>query len=88
MPDVPIVQNVSADIPGDLDELRANLLAQLAQPVLWSSCVEQMVRLGVTEFVECGPGNVLGGLIRRISKPTPTTGLATLAGLEAALAAE
>ncbi len=83
MPAMPIVQNVTAAIPEDVDVLRANLLAQIAQPVLWSSCVEQMVALGVTEFAECGPGSVLAGLIRRISRDTPTVGLAGLDGLEA-----
>ena len=43
-----------------------------------------MVDAGVDQFVECGPGNVLAGLIRRISKATPTQGLATLDGLAAA----
>jgi [acyl-carrier-protein] S-malonyltransferase len=81
MPSIPIVQNVSASIPEDIAVLRANLLAQIAQPVLWSSCVERMVSLGVAEFVECGPGNVLAGLIRRISRGTPTTSLAQLDGL-------
>lgn len=81
MPEVPIVQNVDAAVPADLDTLRSNLLAQIAEPVLWSQCVEQMVTLGVTQFAECGPGSVLAGLIRRISKATPTVSLATPDGL-------
>jgi len=81
MPLAPIVQNVNAQVPANIDELRANLLAQIAEPVLWSKCVEHMVKLGVTQFAECGPGSVLSGLIRRISKATPTVGLSTLDGL-------
>ncbi len=77
MPSCSIVQNVSADVPADVDVLRQNLLEQIASPVLWSSSVEKMVSLGVDQFVECGPGNVLAGLIRRISKATPTAGTAT-----------
>lgn len=84
MPEIPIVQNVNASVPSNLDELRANLLGQIAEPVLWSSCVTKMVELGVTEFVECGPGSVLAGLIRRISKATPTIGLGTPDGLQSA----
>ena len=84
MPEIPIVQNVNASVPENLDALRANLLAQIAEPVLWSSCVLRMVELGVTDFVECGPGKVLAGLIRRISKATPTTGLSTVEGLRSA----
>ena len=84
MPEIPIVQNVNASVPSNLDELRTNLLGQIAEPVLWSSCVTKMVELGVTEFVECGPGSVLAGLIRRISKATPTIGLGTPDGLQSA----
>ena len=85
MPEIPIVQNVNAGIPGNVDALRENLLAQIAEPVLWSQCVNTMVEQGVTSFVEVGPGNVLAGLIRRISKPTPTQSLATPDGVAAAL---
>jgi len=75
MPDIPIVQNVTADVPLDVEALRHNLLEQLAAPVLWSESVQRMVDLGVDQFAECGPGNVLAGLIRRIAKGLPTTGL-------------
>jgi len=75
MPAMEIVQNVSGDIPANVDQLRDNLLAQIAEPVLWTKSVNRMVEGGVDQFVECGPGSVLGGLIRRISKATPTTGL-------------
>jgi len=84
MPSVPVVHNVNAKVAADLGELKDNLLAQIASPVLWSSCVTAMVDAGVSEFVECGPGNVLAGLIRRTSKATPTQGLATPAGISAA----
>lgn len=86
MPEIPIVQNVNADIPADVEALRRNLLAQIAEPVLWSQCVNTMVQQGVSRFVEAGPGNVLAGLIRRISKATPTQSLATPEGVTAALA--
>ncbi|MBT7333599.1 MAG: ACP S-malonyltransferase [Gammaproteobacteria bacterium] len=75
LPGIPIIQNVSAKVPNDLNELRTNLVAQIAEPVRWSECVNQMISLGVTDFAECGPGSVLAGLIRRISKSTPTSGL-------------
>ncbi len=78
MPAIPIVQNVHADVPEDVAALRENLLAQLAEPVLWSKSVLRMVDLGVSEFAECGPGNVLAGLIKRISRATPTSSLANV----------
>ena len=88
MPNVPIVQNVNAGIPDSLQELRENLLAQIAEPVLWSRCIAAMLDRGVDRFVEVGPGNILAGLIRRISKGTPTQGLGTPDGVEAAVMAD
>lgn len=85
MPEIPIVQNVTAAVPNDLTTLRDNLLAQISAPVLWSASVSNMAGMGVDRFAECGPGNVLGGLIRRISKSTPTQPLATPDGIRSAL---
>ncbi len=68
MPRIAVVHNVDAAIATDLSELRAKLLGQLAQPVLWTSCVQEMTRNGVSELVECGPGKVLAGLVKRIDK--------------------
>ena len=59
-----------------LDELEMVVCANLGLET------ETVERGPVTQFAECGPGNVLGGLIRRISKATPTTGLSTLKGLD------
>lgn len=85
MPKVPVVQNVDAQVPSDLEQLKANLLAQISAPVLWSSCVYFMIQAGVDGFVECGPGKVLAGLTKRISREMPTQGLATPAGIDAAV---
>jgi [acyl-carrier-protein] S-malonyltransferase len=68
MPRVPIVQNVDAGISASVEELRQRLISQLSQPVLWSKSVQRMTAEGMTSAVECGPGKVLAGLIRRIDK--------------------
>lgn len=86
MPQVPVVQNVDAKIAENLEQLKSNLLAQISAPVLWADCVLTMIDSGVDRFVECGPGKVLAGLTRRISKATPTQSLASPDGLAAALA--
>jgi len=86
MPTIPIVQNVDAKVPADLDALRNNLLAQLSAPVRWSATVSTLLDLGVTYFSECGPGKVLAGLIRRVSKDTPVHSLATPEGIRAIIA--
>ena len=67
-PKCPIYQNVDAKAHTDAAEIKANLVAQLTSPVRWTKSVEAMVADGATEFVECGPGKVLQGLVAKISK--------------------
>ena len=67
-PKCPIYQNVDAKAHTDAAEIKANLVAQLTSPVRWTKSVEAMVAAGATEFVECGPGKVLQGLVAKISK--------------------
>jgi len=68
MPGIPIVHNQSAAVATSIDEIRERLQLQLYQPVKWVASVEQMHAGGVTTLVECGPGKVLTGLVRRIDK--------------------
>ena len=83
MPRIPVVQNVRASVAKDLGELKSNLVEQLYSPVQWTASVQSMLGQGLAQCVECGPGNVLAGLVKRISKETPTIGLSKVAGLEA-----
>jgi [acyl-carrier-protein] S-malonyltransferase len=56
----------------DVNEIKQNLVAQLTAPVKWTQSVQAMVADGATHFVECGPGNVLQGLIKKIHKEAET----------------
>lgn len=67
-PVCPVYQNVDALPHTDPAEIKANLLKQLTAPVRWTQSVQHMLADGMTEFVECGPGTVLTGLIGRIMK--------------------
>ena len=67
-PRCPIYQNVDAKPHTDPVEIKENLLKQLTEPVRWTQNVKNMLADGMTEFVECGPGTVLTGLIGRIQK--------------------
>lgn len=62
----PIYQNVDALPHTDPAEIKANLIAQLTSPVRWTQSVRAMIADGAEEFVECGPGSVLTGLISKI----------------------
>ena len=68
VPICPVYQNVDALPHTNPIEIKDNLLKQLTSPVRWTQSVKNMIADGMTEFVECGPGQVLTGLIGRIQK--------------------
>lgn len=74
-PACPIYQNVDAKPHTDPEEIKENLIIQLTSPVRWTQCVQNMVADGAAEFVECGPGNVLQGLVKKISAGVPVRGI-------------
>ncbi len=86
-PAIPLVQNVSAAVPVDLDALKRDLLAQLYSPVRWVETVIRLNESGITDLVECGPGKVLSGLNKRCVKGVNTHGLDTPDRFAAARAA-
>lgn len=67
-PKCPVYQNVDALPHTSPEEIKSNLIAQLTSPVRWTQSVLHMIADGAEEFTECGPGNVLQGLIRKIKK--------------------
>ncbi len=64
-PICPVYQNVNAMAVSDSTEIKLNLISQLTSPVRWTHMVQNMVADGATEFFECGPGNVLQGLVKK-----------------------
>lgn len=76
-----VVTNVEALATADSGRVRELLFAQVCAPVRWSQSVEEMVRLGVETFIEIGPGKVLSGLVKRISKGSATCNVEDPAGL-------
>jgi [acyl-carrier-protein] S-malonyltransferase len=71
-PTVPIIGNTAAQPLTTADEVKAELSRQLCHGVQWQRSVEYMVDKGVTTFIEIGPGKVLTGLIKRITKNANT----------------
>lgn len=67
-PKVPIYQNVTATAVTEVQTLKENLVAQLTAPVKWTQSVQNMWGDGLVQFVECGPGNVLQGLVKKIER--------------------
>lgn len=85
MPEIPVIQNVSAAEPETVEQLASNLLAQLYSPVLWTDSVQAMVDQGIEVTIECGPGKVLSGLNKKIHKPLVIKAINDNAGLDASL---
>lgn len=67
-----VYQNVNAQAVTDTAAIQNNLVAQLTAPVKWTQSVQAMVAGGAKEFIECGPGNVLQGLVKKIHKEAVT----------------
>ena len=65
-PCCPVYQNVDALPYTSPEEIKANLISQLTSPVRWIRTINNMIDNGATEFTECGPGNVLQGMIKKI----------------------
>ena len=67
-PHIPTLGNYHAEAYGSVEEIRSILPKQAHSVVQWKASIDKMLRIGVTVFVECGPGRVLGGLIRQINR--------------------
>ena len=67
-PACPVYQNVDGKAHTNPEEIKQNLIAQLTASVRWTQEVEAMVEAGAKEFVECGPGQALTGMITKIAK--------------------
>ena len=74
-PKCPVYQNVDAKPHTDPQEIKKNLVAQLTASVRWTQTVQNMIADGADEFIECGPGAVLQGLIKKINKEANAHGI-------------
>ncbi len=86
---VPVINNIDVAIETDADRIRDALYRQAFGPVRWVECVQAIKARGVTHVVECGPGKVLAGMVKRIDAELQGLALydpATLAEVKAALA--
>lgn len=87
VPGIPLVNNVDVKIETDPGAIKNALVRQAASPVRWAEIVRAMAAQGVTHVVECGPGKVLAGLVKRIDPQLQGMAAADRASLEQALAA-
>jgi len=74
-PVCPVYANVTAEATSDCNEIKELLINQLTAPVKWEDTMKNMIRDGITEFVEIGPGKVLQGLAKRINRDIVIKGI-------------
>jgi [acyl-carrier-protein] S-malonyltransferase len=82
-PRVRVISNVNAQYHATPDAMREALYQQVVSPVRWQACVERLLADGCGAFWEIGPNRHLTGMMKKISRATPTTNLSTAADLAA-----
>ena len=85
LPKIPVIQNVSAQAATDVDTLRQALTAQLYESVQWTKTMQLLQDQGISYIAECGPGNVLANLAKRLPNIEKAFPLDTQSRMEDAL---
>lgn len=85
-PSIPVVSNVTAGYHGSGQTVKDLLVKQVFSPVRWEECVETLIEGGAKNFVEVGPGRVLSGLVRKISRDAKVMNVEDGSSLEKVLA--
>jgi [acyl-carrier-protein] S-malonyltransferase len=86
VPTITVIHNADATVHSDPDAIRAALALQLHAPVRWIETIEKLAAAGVTRALECGPGKVLVGMVKRTVPSIEGQAIGEPAGFDAALA--
>lgn len=84
-PSIPLINNVDVASPSDVESIKNALVRQAWHPVRWVETIVAMKAQGITHVVECGPGKVLTGLLKRIDRDLIGVAITDPASLHAAL---
>lgn len=84
-PEIAVFNASDATPYGGADDIRTRLSKQVSSPVHWVDTIGAMLGAGATSVIECGPGRVLTGLVRRINRGTPVASIDSSSGLQKAL---
>ena len=77
-----IISNVTANVESDVNKIKSLLVDQIVSRVRWRESVNYMIKNGVTNFLEIGPGKVLSGLVKKTSKDVKVSNFNSLEGLK------
>ncbi len=86
-PKIPVINNVDVAIQNDPAAIKDALVRQVASSVRWVETVQKMASMGITHIVDCGPGKVLAGMVKRIDGSVSGLAIVDQASLDAALEA-
>ena len=78
IPKPSVISNVTAQEETDINSIKSLLVDQITSRVRWRESVDYMVKKGVNDFLEIGPGKVLSRLIKKINKDVKTTSISNL----------
>lgn len=85
-PLIPVIANVTGDVHGGPEDIRKAMVAQVFSSVRWYQGIDVMKAAGVSSYLECGPGKVLSGLVKRIDKSASLHSIQDRSGLDTASA--
>ncbi|HEY4622543.1 MAG TPA: ACP S-malonyltransferase, partial [Solibacillus sp.] len=71
-PKIPVVSNVTSKLLTTPEQIQQEMVAQVTSSVQWEQNVQTLIAQGVTVFIECGPGKVLSGLVKKIDRNVQT----------------
>ena len=77
-----VIANINAEYYKDAKSIKEGLAKQLTSPIYWQKCMERLLADGVEKFYEIGPGRVLTGLMKRISRKTQVINISNLEAME------
>ncbi len=80
--DITLISNVTADKISNVDDLKSLLIDQIEKKVRWRESIINMIKYGVDQFIEIGPGKVLSGLVKRINKNVKITSINSQSDIE------
>jgi [acyl-carrier-protein] S-malonyltransferase len=80
-PRIPVLSNVTGVPHANVEAIRTNMIAQITGSVRWVESMQWLSAQGVTEVVECGPGKVLAGLMKRIDKNVSVSNIGSISDL-------
>ena len=81
-PQIPVIHNVHAKFEKDPEAIRELMVKQTSSAVLWTSCVQAILDQDISNFVECGPGKVLCGLVKKIERSSTVASIESPETLE------